>query len=130
MQNLKTWTKIHKRWTDDFILELRDLGVPGSVIGDQLTTVYSHCLEAGETPEIAFGQAEEYARSLGYVSTHDTGKYARLLMPSLVTLLAMFIFNDAVSALAEGHHFMLNWAVVTTWTLFCTPYCFATFHSL
>lgn len=115
MQDLKTWSKTHKKWVDAFVLEMRALDVPGSVIGDQLTTVYTHCQETGETPEAAFGDAENYAHSLGYAPKEDTTSYARLILPSLVTLLAMFVFNYAISALANEHNFMLNWAVAAAW---------------
>lgn len=117
MQDLKTWSKTHKQWVDKFVIELRTLEVPGPAIGDQLTTVYSHCQETGETPEAAFGDAEKYARSLGYEPKTDTGQYAPIVLPSLVTLLGMFIFDYAISAIANEHNFMLNWAVVLVWSL-------------
>lgn len=115
MQDLKTWSKTHKKWVDAFVLEMRTLEAPGSAIGDQLLTVHSHCAETGEEPETSFVHPVEYARSLGYSPKTDTGEYARMLAPSLITLLAMFVFNYAISAIANEHNFMLNWAVLIAW---------------
>lgn len=115
MSDLKTWSKTNKDWTDDFILELRALEAPGYAIGDQLTTVYAHCQETGETPQEAFGNARQYAQSLGYAAPTSRLDLAAIVTPSLLTLLAMFVFNYGISALANNHPYMLNAGVIACW---------------
>lgn len=53
---------IERAWREDFIVELRLLGVPGDAIGDVLVTAESHVREAGESAQEAFGDARSYAR--------------------------------------------------------------------
>lgn len=55
---------VDKAWRDDFIVELRLLGVPGSRIGDALMTVEAHVTESGEDAREAFGDATAYAQEV------------------------------------------------------------------
>lgn len=55
---------VDKGWRDDFLVELRLLGVPGTEIGDALVTVDSHVAESGESAQEAFGDPVPYAREL------------------------------------------------------------------
>ncbi|SOC52719.1 hypothetical protein [Ornithinimicrobium cerasi] len=55
---------VHKDWRDDFIVELRLLGVPGDRIGDALVTVESHVVESGQGAREAFGEPRPYARDV------------------------------------------------------------------
>lgn len=48
-------------WVEQFVLEQRLLGVPGSRIGDSLALVESHVVESGESAEAAFGDPRRYA---------------------------------------------------------------------
>src|SRR5690554_6416017 len=51
-------------YLDELILELRMLDVPGERIGQITTEAENHLVESGQTPELAFGPAREYAREL------------------------------------------------------------------
>lgn len=65
---------LDKAWRDDFIIELRFLGVPGERIGDALVTADSHVRESGESAEQAFGDAVDYAReTAAAIGTADDG---------------------------------------------------------
>lgn len=55
---------VEKGWRDDFIIELRLLGVSGDRIGDALVTVDSHVAESGEGAGEAFGDPVPYAREV------------------------------------------------------------------
>lgn len=55
----RPFVRLHRRWCDDFVLELRLRDVPGARIGDHLAEVESHCIETGTDPEEAFGDARE-----------------------------------------------------------------------
>ncbi|WP_022922823.1 hypothetical protein [Ornithinimicrobium pekingense] len=55
---------VEKGWRDDFIIELRLLGVAGDRIGDALVTVDSHVAESGEGALEAFGEPVPYAREI------------------------------------------------------------------
>lgn len=55
---------VEKGWRDDFIVELRLLGVAGDRIGDALVTVDSHVAESGESASDAFGDPVAYAREI------------------------------------------------------------------
>lgn len=53
-----------REWLDDFVVEQRMLGVPGTRIGDALATVDAHLADTGESAADAFGPPKEYARVL------------------------------------------------------------------
>lgn len=55
---------VESDWVDEFLLELRLLGVSGARIGDALSEVQSHCEESGESALSSFGDPAAYARSL------------------------------------------------------------------
>jgi hypothetical protein len=55
---------VEKGWRDDFLIELRLLGVAGERIGDALVTVDSHVAESGESARDAFGDPVPYAREI------------------------------------------------------------------
>ena len=55
---------VEPSWLDAFVLALRVHGVPGTLIGDALAEVESHCAEAGESAAEAFGDPVAYAQSL------------------------------------------------------------------
>ncbi len=106
---LTSWSKTHKKWTDDFVIELRLADVPGSRIGDELATVQAHCEETGESPEKAFGSAKEYAQSLGYSLQESTGgEYLAASVPVLLQVLVMLPLTSAVIAWVQGHNFTMN----------------------
>lgn len=59
-------------WVDDFVLELRLIGVPGTRIGDALATVDAHLVDTGETAAEAFGPPKDYARELAEAEPERT----------------------------------------------------------
>lgn len=64
--SLSTYTQlapsVDKGWVEQFVLEQRLLGVPGTRIGDSLALVESHVAESGESAQAAFGNPQAYAR--------------------------------------------------------------------
>jgi hypothetical protein len=52
---------VDKDWIEQFVLEQRLLGVPGTRIGDSLVLVESHVSESGESAQTAFGEPRAYA---------------------------------------------------------------------
>lgn len=53
---------VEKDWVEDFVLEQRLAGVPGTRIGDALAVVESHVAESGESAGESFGDPTAYAR--------------------------------------------------------------------
>lgn len=53
---------VEQAWVEEFVLEQRLLGVPGTAIGDALALIESHVAEAGEPVREAFGDPTAYAR--------------------------------------------------------------------
>jgi hypothetical protein len=80
-------------WAESFCLELRLLGVEGARIGEALSEVESHCSESGQSAQLAFGTAVEYARSLQLPvdGDHSPRAVLRFLIPVSVQVLGMFI---------------------------------------
>ncbi|GMA39377.1 hypothetical protein [Mobilicoccus caccae] len=104
-------------WIDDMVVELRLRDVKGTVIGDAVAAVESHCADSGETPREAFGDPREYARSLefGESQQEDTspGEWVRVLAPVVVGLLGFVLSNATVLALTRGHDVVaIGWGIV------------------
>lgn len=53
---------VEQDWVEDFVLEQRLAGVPGTRIGDALAVVESHVAESGESARESFGDPTAYAR--------------------------------------------------------------------
>ncbi|MCM3332151.1 MAG: hypothetical protein L0H00_03415 [Micrococcales bacterium] len=105
----RPFVRMHRRWCDDFILELRLRDVPGARIGDHLAEVESHCIETGTDPEEAFGDAREYAREVGAAEqpTRDGGAL-RVTLISLTALVVFLTGNDATSRWARDEALSFN----------------------
>ncbi|GIG40762.1 HAAS signaling domain-containing protein [Cellulomonas phragmiteti] len=71
-------------WVDDFVVELRLRDVPGDVIGDALTEVESHVVDAGTTAEEAFGDPARYAATLAQTAARPTPDDPRDMLPIAV----------------------------------------------
>ena len=56
---------IDATWRDEFVVEMRLLGVTGSTIAEALVEVETHCVDSGERVTTAFGPAKNYAKALG-----------------------------------------------------------------
>jgi hypothetical protein len=89
---------VEEDWADAFILELRLLDVHGTVIGDALAEVDSHCADSGEGARETFGDPVAYARSLALPQMEDAGW--RGLVPVLVPVEVQVAGLFAVSASA------------------------------
>ncbi len=73
---------VEEDWADAFVLEMRLRDVHGTVIGDALAEVDSHCADSGEGARETFGDPVAYARSLDLPRMPDAGW--RGLVPVLV----------------------------------------------
>ena len=62
-------------WYRDLVVALRIKGASGREIGDAVAAVQSHCADSGDTPEGAFGTAQQYADAL---QTKDASKLSDL----------------------------------------------------
>src|SRR5699024_414052 len=95
---------VDRQWAGDFIVELRSHSVSGPDIGAALAEVDSHCAESGEPAVAAFGDAGEYARSLGLPQTEEqaTVRVLRRTLPTLVQLVGMVTVITAAPAIAAG----------------------------
>lgn len=109
------WQKQNKHWVDKFIFELRMRDVPGSEVEQQVVTVYSHCTDSGETPEDAFGDPVEYARSL---ELGHEGRVSELLaegVPFFIILALYLLISNATHSLEAGESFKANDIMVFSW---------------
>jgi hypothetical protein len=108
------------QWAEDFVLELRLLGVEGARIGDVLSEVESHCAERAESAQQAFGNPAEYARRLELPARSDTSARAllRSILPTVVQVLGMFVLVWGFSAWRDGGRLEVTTALVVWVTLF------------
>src|SRR5690606_28405595 len=95
---------VEEDWADAFVLELRLLDVHGTVIGDALAEVDSHCADSGEGARETFGDPVEYARSLDLPRMPDTGwrGMVPVLVPVGVQLAGMFAVSASAGPLRHG----------------------------
>ena len=88
---------VEETWAEAFILELRLRGVSGPRIADALVEVDSHCAESGTSASEAFGDAVEYAVSLGLPSSDEpVGRRLRGMVPMAVQVLGMLVASWSV----------------------------------
>lgn len=81
-----------RSWANDFVLEQRLLGVPGTQIGDALVTIESHLVDSGESAQEAFGDARAYAAELAESSSAlDDAITMRTVVASVVGVIGMLI---------------------------------------
>ena len=94
---------VERAWLDAFVLALRVRGVPGTLIGDALAEVESHCAEAGEPAADAFGDPVAYAQSLELPPDEDLESEIRWGgVWSGLKLVALFAVPAAVRGLVRG----------------------------
>ncbi len=95
---------VEEDWADAFVLELRLLDVHGTVIGDALAEVDSHCADSGEGARETFGDPVEYARSLDLPRMPDAGwrGMVPVLVPVAVQLAGMFAVSASAGPLRQG----------------------------
>lgn len=79
-----------RSWANDFVLEQRLLGVPGTQIGDALVTIESHLLDSGESAQEAFGDPRAYAAELAESSSVvDDAITPRTVLASVLGVIGM-----------------------------------------
>lgn len=102
-----------QKWLDEMIIELRLRDVRGTAIGDAAAQVEAHCAETGETPEEAFGDPREYARSLDFPAsalqpTHPVD-WAKTLAPVAAGLVAVNLEGPTVRAALNHTGVWFTW---------------------
>ncbi len=118
-----TRSTLPKKWTEDFVVELRLRGVTGRDIGDALKHVESYCQDSGESPDEAFGPAPDYARSLpfapGRLDDVSAGRMIRVGVPSFIGLVGMLLSLTTVEAWRSGGEvpFTSGWLVLLAVTV-------------
>jgi hypothetical protein len=95
---------VDEEWAESFVVEQRLLGVEGAHIGAALSEVESHCVESGQSAQIAFGTPVEYARSLQLPVNLENSPQAvtRSLVPIMVQVLGMYLLNWSFEAALRG----------------------------
>jgi hypothetical protein len=108
------------QWAEDFVIELRLLGIEGARIGDALSEVESHCAESAESAQQAFGSSAEYARSLGLQTPSHLSARAllRSTLPTVAQVLGMLVLIWGFTAWREGGRLEVTTAHLVTVTLF------------
>ncbi|KAA9394195.1 hypothetical protein FCK90_08065 [Kocuria coralli] len=97
------FVQVHRAWCDELIVELRLADVPGAVIGDRLAEVETHCIESGETPAEAFGDAADYARDVAAESERERpGEVWTVAALSVAQVMALLVGTSAVPRWARG----------------------------
>lgn len=98
--------RMHDTYLDDLTIHLRLADVPGDDIGAILEEVRDHLAHSGETPEEAFGPAEDYARALVESRGETAGARSDLgpgdLVAGAVQIVAWYLLVYAVVGLATG----------------------------
>lgn len=82
---------VDEDWAERMIIELRLQGVSGPEIGSALSEVESHCAESHESAQHAFGDPDDYARSLGLTPSPDdtTASIAAAAAPTVTQVAGM-----------------------------------------
>lgn len=95
---------VEKGWRDDFLIELRLLGVAGDRIGDALVTVDSHVAESGESARDAFGDPVPYAREIARSAEAGRGWSVNrwTVVGSVAGLVGMLASMRALTGWLEG----------------------------
>lgn len=106
---------LEPEWTSKFLLELRLQGVSGQDIGVTLAEANSHCAESGESAAEAFGDPEEYARSLQLTPspTQSSEAVRTAVLPTVVQLAGMLAVQATAAPLAKGEPlFEVTWGLI------------------
>jgi hypothetical protein len=99
-----TQTRAEQKWLDELVLELRLLNVDGARIGDVAATVREHLADSGESPNEAFGDPAEYARSLDVARPEPAG-LAAVVMVNLLGLFGFMALIFAAPPASAGRSF-------------------------
>jgi hypothetical protein len=105
----RPFVKAHQDWCDDFVVELRLIDVPGSVIGDHLGEVETHCAATGETPDEAFGEPAAYATQIAQATdTQPVSGVGRITVLSAAQVAALLVGTAAATTWARGEDLTYN----------------------
>ncbi len=109
------YTHLPRRWRDTVAFELRLRGASGATIGDVLAEAQAHCAESGESPEEAFGPAEEYAAAVPLSDDEQpesAPELTRAALPALVGLAGMMLAFATADAWQTDQPTAVSWGVV------------------
>lgn len=107
-----------RSWAQDFVLEQRLLGVPGTQIGDALVTIESHLVDSGESAQEAFGDARAYAAELAKsAGTVDDSISPRTVAASVVGVIGMLTTVYAFGPWLAGEPATITVGLVVTGAL-------------
>lgn len=106
---------LEREWTSKFLIELRLQGVSGQDIGVALAEANSHCAESGESAAAAFGDPEEYAKSLQLPASPAQNSEAvrSAVLPTVVQLAGMFAVQATAAPLAKDERLLeITWGLL------------------
>ncbi|WP_273651666.1 hypothetical protein [Cellulomonas fimi] len=93
-----TSTLVPEPWRTTFVLELRERGADGRVVGEALAEVEQFCSDSGQSAVDAFGDARAYAASRVDAPARRFGGVGRELVPTAVGVVGMLLVLWAVGA--------------------------------
>lgn len=95
---------VERRWAEDFIVELRLQGVSGEDLGAALAEVDSHCAEAEEPAQQAFGDPADYAKSLQLPAdlANSPGALFLKLIPTAIQIIGFMTLIRASPSYVPG----------------------------
>lgn len=93
-----TSTLVPEPWRTTFVLELRERGADGRVVGEALAEVEQFCADSGQTAADAFGDARAYAASRVDVPERRFDRVGRELVPTSVGVVGLMLVLWAVGA--------------------------------
>lgn len=93
-----TSTPVPESWRTTFVLELRERGADGRVVGEALAEVEQFCRDSGQSAPDAFGDARAYAASRVGTPVSRFGGVGRELVPTAVGVVGLLLVLWAVSA--------------------------------
>lgn len=92
-------------WRDTFVMQAQLFEVPGGRIGEALAEVESHCTDAGQTPEEAFGDPVDYARRLAgelQSAAHRQRPWWKDALTAAATIGGIYCVLAGALAIADG----------------------------
>jgi hypothetical protein len=105
----RPFVKAHRKWCNDFVIELRLQDQSGPVIGERLAEIEGHCTETGESPEEGFGSARDYARQVADLGEPepDSGVW-RITLLCAAQALALLVGSAALNSWARDEPVTYN----------------------
>lgn len=96
----QTW----QSYRDTLITDLRFRGVDSATVGQTIADMDAHLADSGESPEEAYGTAEEYAKEIAEATTADTDRRDGLMrfLPLVVPMLGGALLGGSAVRLGSG----------------------------